>query len=252
MTLGNHHIITVFSQLLVLLVSIVLFMVPIYMLWSHITYEQNYLNNYKPHVTALILARGGSKGILKKNLVEIQNVSLLRRTLDTVHDFGLFHDIWVSTDDNDIAAEAELGKAKVFYRNSQTASDEATSLSAVKEFSMYHPKINIFAIIQCTSPFLSTSYLEKAYKMTVQQKFESVFSVSRSHKLRWTLDSNGHLHAINFDVTKRPRRQDWGGEYVENGMFYFVHRNLIVQNRLQGGKCCCYTPRKKFGNRYRI
>lgn len=39
-------------------------------------------------MTALILARGGSKGILKKNLVEIQNITLLRRTLNTVHDFG--------------------------------------------------------------------------------------------------------------------------------------------------------------------
>jgi len=46
----------------------------------------------------------------------------------------------------------------------------------------------------------------------------------------------GQLQPSNFDVTKRPRRQDWDGEYVENGMFYFTYKNLIVNNKLQGGK----------------
>lgn len=101
----------------------------------------------------------------------------------------VFHDVWVSTDDKEIAAEAELAGAKVFHRSAETASDEATSLSAVKEFSMYHQKVDIFAIIQCTSPFMTAEYLTRAYKMAVNQKFESVFSVTRSHKLRWKLDS---------------------------------------------------------------
>jgi len=95
----------------------------------------------------------------------------------------------VSTDDKEIASEAKLGSAKVFHRSAETASDEATSLSAIKEFSMYNQKVDIFAIIQCTSPFLTTEYLTRAYKMAVYQKFESVFSVTRSHKLRWKLDS---------------------------------------------------------------
>lgn len=200
------------------------------------TCEQNRLSNYKPHVVALILARSGSKGIPKKNLAEIQNTTLLRRSLNTINDCGLFSDVWVSTDDKEIASEAKLGNAKVFHRSAETASDEATSLSAVKEFSMYNQKVDIFAIIQCTSPFLTTEYLTRAYKMAVYQKFESVFSVTRSHKLRWKLDSDGQLQPCNFDVSKRPRRQDWDGEYIENGMFYFVHRRLIVNNKLQGGK----------------
>lgn len=102
----------------------------------------------------------------------------------------MFNDIWVSTDDNEIAAAAESAGVKTFRRSAETASDEATSLSAVKEFSMYHPKVDIFAIIQCTSPFLTAEYLARAYRMAVYQKFESVFSVTRSHKLRWKLDSS--------------------------------------------------------------
>lgn len=109
----------------------------------------------------------------------------------------MFHDVWVSTDDREIATEAELAGAKVFHRSAEMASDEATSLSAVKEFSMFHQNVDIFAIIQCTSPFITTEYLSRAYRMAVNQKFESVFSVTRSHKLRWKLDS-GNVHIANI------------------------------------------------------
>lgn len=47
MTVRNHHWVALFSQLLVLSVSVILFMIPIYLLWSHITFEQNHLSNYK-------------------------------------------------------------------------------------------------------------------------------------------------------------------------------------------------------------
>lgn len=52
------------------------------------TYFYNSYLCYRPHVVALILARGGSKGIPRKNLAEIQNITLLQRSLDTINDCG--------------------------------------------------------------------------------------------------------------------------------------------------------------------
>lgn len=57
-----------------------------------------------PDVTALILARGGSKGIPLKNIARIRNQTLLGRTLDTIHNFTRFNGVWVSTD-NEVIAE---------------------------------------------------------------------------------------------------------------------------------------------------
>lgn len=53
----------------------------------------------------------------------------------------------------------------------------------------------------------------------------------RSWKLRWqqVMDSN-RLSAINFNPVFRPRRQDWNGELIESGMFYFARRRLIVED----------------------
>lgn len=53
-------------------------------------------------------------------------------------------------------------------------------------------------------------------------------SSSRSFKLRWRQVSNStQLEAINFNPKRRPRRQDWPGELIETGMFYFARRHLI-------------------------
>lgn len=61
-------------------------------------------------ITALILARGGSKGIPLKNIEKILGQSLLERSLKTLKDFGRFHEIWVSTDHPEISKEAEKCK----------------------------------------------------------------------------------------------------------------------------------------------
>jgi len=49
--------------------------------------------------------------------------------------------------------------------------------------------------------------------------------------------SGGVTKPINFTAVSRPRRQDFKGEIVENGMFYFARRELLVQGLFQGGRC---------------
>jgi N-acylneuraminate/3-deoxy-D-glycero-D-galacto-nononate cytidylyltransferase len=92
------------------------------------------------------------------------------------------------------------------------------------------------ALIQCTSPFVSKIYLRKAIE---EFKWKScVFSVFRSFKLRWFYDENTRkVRPINFNFRKRPRRQDWKGELIEAGMFYFSKRNILDRNLFQDDSC---------------
>lgn len=62
---------------------------------------------------------------------------------------------------------------------------------------------------------------------------KSVHIHFRAHKLRWKSVDADLLLPLNFDPTKRPRRQDWGGEFEETGMFYFSTRQLVHKNSLQ-------------------
>uniref|UniRef100_A0A182W3I7 N-acylneuraminate cytidylyltransferase n=1 Tax=Anopheles minimus TaxID=112268 RepID=A0A182W3I7_9DIPT len=194
-------------------------------------------NDTKYPIAALVLARGGSKGIPLKNIVEIQpNQTLLARALDTIQHSDVFSSIWVSTDHEQIAAEASRHGAEVFARSTMHAQDHSTSLEATREFLDSHPEIEHFALIQCTSPLLRADYLVQAAQQirscidNAMGMPSCTFSVVRSYKLRWWEDAkSGLLRAINFDPMARPRRQDWQGELVETGMFYFSDRRLIME-----------------------
>lgn len=145
-----------------------------------------------PHLAALILARGGSKGIVLKNIQTVGGQTLLGRALREAKEAN-FQSIWVSTDHLAIVEEADkctyiaqktknyintfVDKVNIHWRKPETATDEATSLLATTEFLEAHPEVDIIALIQCTSPFLKRNYLEQA-KLLVQE-FDCVFSVSR-------------------------------------------------------------------------
>lgn len=178
---------------------------------------------------ALILARGGSKGIPLKNLAKLNGKSLLANTIETIHKSRAFNEIWVSTDHPLIAKEAQQYNTSVFARSEKFARDETASIDSVKEFLESHPEISKIALVQCTSPFIKPEYLQEAV-----EKFKSpsdcVFAVRRSFEFRWKRDESGHIAPLNLNPLKRPRRQDWAGELVENGMFYLASRELIMDN----------------------
>jgi N-acylneuraminate cytidylyltransferase len=70
-----------------------------------------------------------------------------------------------------------------------------------------------------------------------EEGYDSVFAVTRQKKFRWReVNSDRSTQALNFDPARRPRRQDWKGDLVENGMFYFARRHLLEKGVFQGGR----------------
>ncbi|XP_076326176.1 CMP-sialic acid synthase isoform X6 [Tachypleus tridentatus] len=139
------------------------------------------------HVAGLVLARGNSSELPRKNIRILNGIPLLAWALRPMKDYKRFDSLWVATDDNDIAEVASNWGASIFWRSPSTSQDRATSVEAVQEFLSYHP--------------------------------------------------GGNTKALNFDPAKRPRRQDWPGELVESGHFYFVRRYLVMSGMLQGRRC---------------
>ncbi|KAL5291967.1 CMAS family protein [Megaselia abdita] len=183
---------------------------------------------------ALILARGGSKGIPRKNLAPIGRVSLLARAIQTIQRANVFNEIWVSTDDDEISNEAIRYGAFSHIRPESVSSDTATSIEAVQEFIGKHEDVKKVALFQCTSVFLREEYVRKAFEES--QNVECIFSVTRSHKLRWK-EVDGLIVPDNFNPEKRLRRQDWKGEMVEAGMVYVAERHVLEKGRFQSNKC---------------
>lgn len=200
---------------------------------------------------ALILARGGSKGIPLKNLAKVGAISLLERALNVVKNSKVFDDVWVSTDSRLIAHHLNFHRANVHMRHESAARDESTSLEAVIEFLNGHRHVHNIALVQCTSVFIREKYLELAVAHFRNPSVDCVFAATRSRnqksvnlechcivficrswKLRWQQVNSNELRPINFDTRDRPRRQDWDGELLETGMFYFARRRLIETHGL--------------------
>ncbi|XP_060101899.1 N-acylneuraminate cytidylyltransferase [Heteronotia binoei] len=198
------------------------------------------------HMAALILARGGSKGIPLKNIKLLAGVPLIGWVLRAAQDSGVFQSVWVSTDHEEIEKVAKQFGAQVHRRSSEVSKDSSTSLDAIVEFLQYHDEVDIVGNIQATSPCLHPTDLIRVAKMIREDGFDSVFSVVRRHQFRWSEIKKGVCEVTkpqNLNPAKRPRRQDWDGELYENGSFYFAKRSLIDKGYLQGGKMAYYEMR---------
>lgn len=103
----------------------------------------------------------------------------MARSIKIIQNSNLFSQIWVSTDNQLIAREAEFYGAYIHFRSDYTARDEATSIESVNEFLSFHLEYENIALVQCTSVFLNEIYLEKAAELFRNQKKDCVFSVVR-------------------------------------------------------------------------
>ncbi|XP_075362728.1 N-acylneuraminate cytidylyltransferase isoform X2 [Mycteria americana] len=90
------------------------------------------------HLAALVLARGGSKGIPLKNIKLLAGVPLIGWVLRAASDAGVFHSIWVSTDHDEIEKVAKQFGAQVHRRSPEVSQDSSTSLEAIREFLNHH------------------------------------------------------------------------------------------------------------------
>lgn len=201
-------------------------------------------NGHQRHKTALILARGGSKGIPLKNIKTLAGVPLIGWVLRAALDSELFDSVWVSTDHDDIEKVARSWGAKVHRRSAEVSKDSSSSQDTINEFISLNPEVDIIYHIQATSPCLHPFHLKESLRYITELGYDSVFAVVRQHHFRWQevkKDSGEWTHPLNFDPRYRPRRQDWDGELCENGSFYASCKDVIEKKgSLQGGKVAYY------------
>jgi CMP-N-acetylneuraminic acid synthetase len=177
-------------------------------------------------IVSVILARGGSKGIPQKNIIDVNGQPLISYTIET----SINSDVsktWVSTDDNKIKSISLKYGAKVLDRPLKYATDISKSEDALLHFAN-NVDFDILVFIQPTSPLLKPKYINEGIKMIDQ--YDSVFSVYKEHWLpRWSKD----IKPVNWDVNNRPRRQDKNEQYVENGAFYITTKKNLIKSNLR-------------------
>lgn len=177
-------------------------------------------------ICSLILARGGSKGILNKNIVPIAGKPLLWHVINASHK-SCVHETWVSTDSPDIKSVAIESGARVIDRPANISGDNAKSDAALMHFAN-NIDFDILVFIQPTSPLLYSEDIDKG--LAKMGMYDSVFSVYKEHWIpQWSLTGS----PIDWDVNNRPMRQDMPETYVENGAFYITTKTALLQSELR-------------------
>ena len=86
-------------------------------------------------------------------------------------------------------------------------------------------------LIQATSPLLEKHDLDKGFEMFFSGRYDSVLSVVRQKRFIWAENEEGSYSPQNYDIQKRPRRQEFEGFYVENGAFYITSRQCLIDSK---------------------
>ena len=193
---------------------------------------------------AFIPVRGGSKSIPLKNIKELHGRPLVYWTIAAACDCKAIDKVYVATDSNEIKMCVEricsedynrFGKINVIGRSAESATDTASTESAMIEFAKKHRFDNI-ALIQATSPLLTGADLDNGFDVFASDGTDSVLSVVPQKRFIWGVDNDGNASAQNYDYKNRPRRQEFEEYYVENGAFYITSRKDLLSsgNRLSG------------------
>ena len=174
---------------------------------------------------AVIPARGGSKGVPGKNMRRVGGRPLVTRAVEACRSAREIDAVYVSTDDQDIALTATEAGAEVIIRPDHLAGDTATSESAVLHALQQlaaagiHPDVLVF--VQCTSPFIFPTDLDRAVDLIMDDRADSAFSAVETYEFLWRSSGpDGLVAGQNHDPSNRPRRQDREPDVRETGAFY--------------------------------
>lgn len=197
-------------------------------------------------IYSIIPARGGSKGIPRKNILPIAGKPLICCSIEQSVQSSRVDRTIVSTDDQEIATVAQNYGAEVIMRPAEISGDNASSESALihalnylKQTEDYEPDLVVF--LQCTSPLRKHDDIDKAIIKFQHEQADSLLSVSPGHSFLWE-QIDGVARSINYDYLSRPRRQDMNPQFRENGSIYiFKPWVLREHNNRLGGKISLYV-----------
>ena len=183
---------------------------------------------------ALIPARGGSKRLPRKNVLDVAGKPMLAYVIETARASGLFDEIHVSTEDRDIAGVAREFGAAVIDRPQSIASDRATVAQVCLHALEALPSVSIFCCIYATAVLLKPETLRASYAlMDAEPKADYVMGVScYEHPPVQALkaDDSGYLTYM-WPEWKGVQSQFQPQLVVSNGTFYWARRQPFLTDQ---------------------
>lgn len=186
---------------------------------------------------AIITARGGSKRIPRKNIKEFCGKPILAYSIEAAIKSGLFDEVMVSTDDEEIAEIAVKYGAKVpFYRSEKTANDFATTndvlLEVLEEYEKRGQQFDMACCLYPTAPFVTAKKIQKAFEMLENSDADTLIPVVAFSypPQRAMIVKDGRL-VFEYPQYMDSRSQDLVPHYHDIGQFYCFRVEAYKKNR---------------------
>lgn len=191
-------------------------------------------------VLAIIPARGGSKGVKRKNIRIVAGEPLIYWSIKAARDASTLSYTYVNTDDDEIAEVAKSKHAEVLMRPSELAEDKTPMIPVLQfvcsEAEKMHGKFDTIVLLQPTAPMRRSVDIDKAvqqfHSQTEFDSLVSVYQVDDCHPSRmYRINNKNSLEKI-YSEPVGSLRQDLEPIYHRNGALYICSRDLLMDRSL--------------------
>lgn len=191
-------------------------------------------------ILGIIPARGGSKGVLRKNLKILGNKPLIAHTFDQAKKSKLLTDIILSSEDEEIIQWAQTNGLEVpFIRPSELATDTASSIDVVVHAISFLENLgrtyDAVCLLQPTSPFREDKMIDKAIEKFSNDSSDaliSVLKIPQEFNPHWAFEKDqfGLLKIATGDKEIIKRRQELPDAYYRDGSIYITRTKILLEN----------------------
>lgn len=200
------------------------------------------------NILGLIPARGGSKGIPRKNIKLLEGKELIRYSIELGLTCPEISHLIVSTDDTEIAKISQLAGADIpFIRPANLASDQSptidTVIHAIDFFRQKNIHFDAVCLLQATTPFRNPEDVSQAIQKFIKRDADSLISVREvphTYNPHWVFEEDkekGFLKIATGEKSIISRRQDLPKTYYRDGSIYITKTAILMsQNSLYGNK----------------
>lgn len=189
---------------------------------------------------AIIPARGGSKGIPRKNIRMLNGKPLIAYTIEAALNSKYIHEVIVSTDDEEIGIVAKKYGARIINRPPELATDEVpldpVINNVVEQVESSGDKIDVVITIQPTSPLLKSNTIDSVVKELIDNGFDTVLTAVDDRHLSWTKEDNRFVP----NYKERKNRQYLPHEYKETGAVLATRRRFVTESKRIGNNVSLY------------
>lgn len=189
------------------------------------------------NILIVIPARGGSKGIPKKNIRIIDNKPLISYSINVAKNCGYNADVVVSTDDDEIERISKIYGATIIKRTDSLALDNITLDPVIYDATLqaenkFNKKYDVVITMQPTSPLLTVATLDKAIAYFLNGEYDTIISVVNNPHLAWG-DRDGKIVPL---YKERLNRQLLPKHYLETGAFLIANRSSVNEHSRLGDR----------------